>query len=194
MILLYLGIIALIIGGYKKKRSWFYLASLLFTQGVILHQHELSTHELWIAHEYGKTILVEKKNENLVFHCQDTLDFSANIVKNYREIMAHKNIHFSSLKNAYDINGIALIIADGDWILDIEYPKKNLLLLKNNAKINLERLLIRHQPLRVIIDGSNSPYAIERWKRTLKKYAIPFHITSEKGALLLTPKSGSKVF
>ena len=83
---------------------------------------------------------------------------------------------------------------DGDWILGIEYPEKSQLLLKNNAKINLERLIKRHQPFRVIIDGSNSPYAIERWKRTLKEYTIPFHITSEQGALLLSPKSRSKIF
>ena len=77
----YMAVIAMIIGGHQKRIIWFYLASLLFINGAILHQYELFTQELWIAHNYEKTILVEKNNGNLVFHSKDTLSLNAYIVK-----------------------------------------------------------------------------------------------------------------
>ena len=82
MLMVDMAVITMIIGGHQKRIIWFYLASLLFINGAILYQYELSTQELWIAHNYGKTILVEKNNGNLVFHSKDELNLNTSIVKN----------------------------------------------------------------------------------------------------------------
>ena len=72
--------------------------------------------------------------------------------------------------------------------------EKSRILLKNNIKINLDRWLKTNNPSLIIIDGSNSAFYINKWKQTLIKHQIPYHITAEKGALLFASKPRSEIF
>ena len=71
---------------------------------------------------------------------------------------------------------------DGAWIKGYETSPATIILLCNNPKFNLERYLKKQRPQIVLIDGSNTPYYIERWKQTLKEEKIPYHVTAEQGA------------
>lgn len=46
----------------------------------------------------------------------------------------------------------------------------------------MERILLKSAPAMVVIDGSNTPYYISRWRRTLNAYAIDYWLTHERGA------------
>lgn len=56
------------------------------------------------------------------------------------------------------------------------------LLHQKNPKVNMERILLKSAPAMVVIDGSNTPYYISRWRRTLNAYAIDYWLTHERGA------------
>lgn len=71
---------------------------------------------------------------------------------------------------------------DGDWIKGYETSPATIILLCNNPKFNVERYLKKQRPQIVLIDGSNTPYYIERWKQTLTEEKIPYHVTAEQGA------------
>ena len=57
----------------------------------------------------------------------------------------------------------------------------DIILLIENPKINLERVIIDLQPKIIIADKSNSYYRIKKWAATCKDAKIPFHATAEKG-------------
>lgn len=75
---------------------------------------------------------------------------------------------------------------DDEWIFDVSPLPQDYWLFHNNPKINLGRLLAEAKPKKVIIDGSNSPYYIDRWSTTLSTARIPYHITSKSGAVNLS--------
>ena len=58
-------------------------------------------------------------------------------------------------------------------------------ILHNNAKINLDRLLHKAKPKKIIIDGGSSPYYYQQWVKTIKEQKLPYHITTTSGALCL---------
>ena len=86
------------------------------------------------------------------------------------------------LKNSYTINNAELVVVDGAWVESFKPVSVRYLLLRNNPKVILERLLKKHSIKVVLIDGSNSPYYIARWKESLTHEKIAFHVTAEQGA------------
>ena len=46
--------------------------------------------------------------------------------------------------------------------------------LRNNPKINLERLLKEYFPVQVISDGSNAPWMVTQWKNTCSEKGVQF--------------------
>jgi hypothetical protein len=67
-------------------------------------------------------------------------------------------------------------------------------LLSKNPKINLERLLKKFSPKMIIIDGSNTPYYVEQWEKTLNKTKTAYHLTQKMGAYELTAKTRNEGF
>ena len=99
----------------------------------------------------------------------------ANLVKNYRRFYPYQEIDFQPLVNAYQINGVSLLIIDGPWVLALDNIPQDYWILQKNAKVNLERLLQKAKPKKIIIDRSNSPYYRDQWVETIKEYHIPYH-------------------
>jgi hypothetical protein len=72
-----------------------------------------------------------------------------------------------------------------DGVLALDNILQDHWILQKNAKVNLERLLQKAKPKKIIIDGSNSPYYHDQWVSTIKQYKTPYHITFKAGALSL---------
>ena len=141
--------------------------------------------QLWITHQYKKSVVVGQENQTLAFYTSDSLTNQMKLVQDFKRLFPYQKTKILPLKNVYRVNGISLLPIDGPWVHQLEVLPSGFWLLQNNAKINLMRLLERTLPKKVIIDGSNSPYYINQWSKTLKQAQIPFHITGEKGALSL---------
>jgi competence protein ComEC len=59
--------------------------------------------------------------------------------------------------------------------------KPSVVILTQNPKINLDRLINVAQPSIIIADKSNYKKNIRAWKATCHKAKIPFHAIAEKG-------------
>jgi competence protein ComEC len=91
-----------------------------------------------------------------------------------------KNIHYKPIQNFYEINHKKIL-----WISEGIIPtipiKPDIVILSNNAKINLEALINSYQPKKIIADGTNYKATIKRWQKTCLNYPISFASTYDQG-------------
>lgn len=66
-------------------------------------------------------------------------------------------------------------------------PKADLVILSHDPAVKTADLLAQFQPSQVIIDGSNSPGTIRKWKKAALKNGATVWVTKESGAKVLTP-------
>lgn len=196
LVLLYLILFCCIVGLHQKKMHWYLYAfcSLIILQ---MHLNTLTTDKekkLWVTHSYGETIMVEKRGKSIIFHSNALLNEQHFIVRHFIRNFSHASWTTAPLFDGYAIDDQQLYIIGKDWPEELLLQENALILLKNNPTVNLERLIKKHSPKMVIIDGSNTPYYIGRWTISLEKSKTPYHITSTMGAYALSAKTWSEGF
>lgn len=184
LLLIYLALICACFYGHTKKKPWLY-GTMISSMYLYINIQRIPQQQLWVAHQYKQTILVNLANQKLTFHVSDSLSQQANLVTDFRNLYPHQKIDFQPLANAYHINDVSLLLIDGPWVMDLEEIPEGQWILQKNAKVNLARLLQKAKPKKIIIDGSNSPYYQDRWIKTLKAQNIPYHSTATSGAYYL---------
>ena len=90
------------------------------------------------------------------------------------------------IENLYIYGNFHLLILNNDQPYTLSQFEPSHLLLRNNPKLNVDRLLEKHQPKMVISDGSNLPWNVIRWKESCRKNRVPFYDTRKKGALKIS--------
>ncbi len=194
--LLYGILLCSVAGLYQKKMHW-YVLTFCSLVVLIVHLNTLPENEeqkLWVVHSYGETILVEKNGKSFTFHSNIQLDEKHFIIRHFTQNFSHSTWTIVPLFNKYLIDDRQLYIVEKEWPKEIPLQENALIILNNNPTINLERLIMNYSPKKIIIDGSNTPYYINRWTTTLKKTETSYHITSTMGAYELTAKSGNEGF
>lgn len=183
LLLCYGIIVGAILGfGYKKKIGYYFMGlAILGFQWTIQKPIENYSPSVWVTHLNGKSLLVEKEGENLIFHSNNSLS-NHPIIQNFRNNIRHRTWQIDSLKNIYGIGNQKLYIVDGSWVENETIISSSIILLRENPKINLERFLLNHAPYLVIIDGSNTSYFINRWQKDLISLNQNHWITSHRGA------------
>ena len=136
-----------------------------------------STNEIVIFNS-KKTLISIKHNNQIDFYTNE-IEVNSDNINHYKRGSFTDSIQIYPLQNIYAFGNQRILVIDS-----VYYPikeKPSLLLITNNAKINLERVLTETQPQQIIADNSNPFYKIEQWKLTCRKRKIPFHATAEKG-------------
>lgn len=109
---------------------------------------------------YNKEIIKKNKIRNSVsaVMCSEELvfEFDKNIY-----LIINKNLDYSSL-----------------------YFNDGIIILDDNPKINLLRILIALKPNKVIISANNYISNVEKWKSTCKKLQVPFYDVKKQGAYI----------
>ena len=182
LILIYLALICITIYRYNKKSYWVY-GTMIGLMCLFLHIKNTPTQQLWVAQQYKQTVLVEVVNKKLTFYYSDSLSPQTSLVKDYRRFYPYQKIDFQPLANAYQINGVSLLIIDGPWVNSLDSISLDYWILQKDAKVKLVRLLQKAKPKKIIIDGSNSPYYRDQWIKTIKEFNIPYLTSATKGAL-----------
>lgn len=167
----------------KGKHYWALLIfSVLGVQWQIQHPFSRSKQTLWVGQVVGKSVLIEQNNRSLYFHSSDSFPPTHRFVKSFCSSIPHDTVLFLPLKNYYRIGNRSFYIVDGSWAMDIGYRSESTLIIRQNPKVNFEKLLQTAAPSFVIIDGSNTPFFIERWQKTMTELRIAHWITSKQGA------------
>ena len=86
------------------------------------------------------------------------------------------------LENFYNAGQMRLLVLDSLQPYALKKLNPTHILLRNNPRINVDRLLSIYRPKYLISDGSNFPWNAARWKVSCEEKGILFYNTREKGA------------
>lgn len=187
MILSYGIIISMVMALTKisYKRVMVFLAMIISFQSYILTNKYLTKQKetLVIGHITRNTALLHQTGEKITIHTNNH-KASARMSNDYAIAQNITKIEHRPINNTFLIGCERLLLLDSSMVQLPKGKTISTLLLTQSPKINLERLLDSVSPKLVIADGSNYRSYIERWKATCSNKKIPFHATSEKGALI----------
>ncbi|MCO6174502.1 ComEC family competence protein [Flavobacterium sp. NRK F10] len=163
-----------------KNFRWV-LYSLLFVQlgyiGTIVYQNNKK--ELILFHS-PLSVLVQRTTPNQTVFFTNNPEENRKIIMDYKKGSFTDDITIKPLSNTFFIHKKRCLIIDSSGIYNTSL-KPDIVILTQNPKINLERLIKDIDPQKIIADGSNNFYFIKIWKSTCRKEKIPFHATTEKG-------------
>jgi competence protein ComEC len=122
----------------------------------------------------------------MVYHNIDSLTMAYDhVIKNFKIGNFITKTEENNIESIFQIHNKKLLVIDSLGVYNIKTFKPNYVLLRNSPKINLNRLIDSIHPELIIADGSNFKSYVARWETICKKQKLPFHNTSEKGALII---------
>ena len=179
---LYLLLIALIFWMYSKKNqqiSYILLALFCFQLSYLaVKWNENESSELIIFNE--KQTLIGIKTKNKVIAYTDAPSTHYPTVQHYVRGTFSDSLAVFPMQNVLVYNQKRILIIDSIGIYQTKL-KPDIVLLIQNPKINLDRLIKTTQPKVIIADKSNYKKSVKRWEATCRKAKIPFHAIAEKG-------------
>jgi len=169
---------------FKPKNIIFLLITVIGFQLSITHSNWTNRNsELVIFHKSKQTQIGLKEKATLYTFNSDSLN-KGTITRSYKVANFIKSEVDKPIPNIIYIENKTLLIIDSLGIYKDLNFNPDYVLLRNSPKINMERLLEKINPKKIIADGSNYKSYIKRWKETFKNKKGLFH-TTEKGAFIL---------
>lgn len=135
--------------------------------------------ELIVFNNKESVISIFDSNVLKVFS-NDSLISSNSSFQTYKTAKFNPKTTFFPLGNLVYFNTKKILIVDENGIYNTSI-KPDVVIIRQNSKINLERLIQTTNPSIIIADKSNSYTSLKRWKAICIIYKIPFHAIAEKG-------------
>lgn len=147
---------------------------------------EGAENELVIFQKSRKTLIAAKQNQDLLVFSADSSAqiFNTYPLKSYKTAVGAITFQKEKIPSYFIFNQKHIVVIDSNGV----YPKNSntdILLLRDSARIHLERVLDSLQPKQVIADGSNYTSYVKRWRATCLKRQLPFHHTGKEGAFVI---------
>ena len=179
---LYLVIIAFIYWLYHTKAEnvkYILAAILLFQLSYIsVKWGENNSNEFVVFNE--KTTLIGIKNQNNVIAFSDIPENHNTTLNHYTRGTFSDSLRIFPMQNAISFQNKKILVIDSLGIYKTSIHPE-IIVLTQNPKINLTRLIQEMKPKEIIADKSNYKNNIKFWEATCKKEKIPFHAIAEKG-------------
>lgn len=179
---MYLVIVAFIYWMYHKKvkNIKYILASILLFQlsYISVKWNENQGSELVIFNE--KSTLIGIKNQNSVIAFTDIPENHNTTLNHYTRGTFSDSLRIFPMQNAISFQNKRILVVDSLGIYKTSIPPE-IIILTQNPKINLSRLIHKIKPKVIIADKSNYKNIVKRWEATCRKEKIPFHAIAEKG-------------
>jgi len=140
--------------------------------------------EMVVFHKSGSSIVGLRQGRSMLLLKRDSTAYRELFpIKDYYQNSKVKALKEVQLKNYLSLPDESWLIIDSMGV----YPKRTAkkILLIENPKINLERMIDSVQPELIVADGSNAAYLIKKWAATSKARKIRFHPTRNQGALVI---------
>ena len=172
----------------SRTKLQYALVSLLLLQGVRFKEllEKSNTNNLWILHQHDATFLLHHKNDSVYYFSPKKSFDSSKVYADFKNEKAFTQVDSMAIKNYWEYQNIRLLIVESDALLLIKNIQPSHILLRENPKINLARLLEFYNPQMIISDGSNAPWMIPQWKKTCKEQHVSFYDTRTNGALCIS--------
>ncbi|MEO0038175.1 MAG: hypothetical protein RIQ59_1386 [Bacteroidota bacterium] len=167
------------------KKLLFLLIAIISLQSLAfsLKYFNQKSEELLVFNSRGTTLLTERYGDQVtLFSTKYSIKSksAALVLKSYLIGNSCILINKRELPNLLYFKHKKILIINRDGKLRAACST-DILLLVNNPKINLERVLQMVKPKLVVADASNYRLYCKLWKVTCEKEKIPFHSTDEKG-------------
>lgn len=179
---MYLVIVAFIYWMYhtKVKNIKYILASILLFQlsYISVKWNENQGSELLVFNE--KSTLIGVKNKNSVIAFTDIPENHNTTLNHYTRGTFSDSLRIFPMQNAISFKNRRILVVDSLGIYKTSI-KPEIVVLTQNPKINLIRLIQDIKPKEIIADKSNYKNTVKRWEATCRKEKIPFHAIAEKG-------------
>ncbi len=182
VVMLYFILFSLVYGMYSKKGkaiSYIVISIFLFQWSYLaVKWNENESSECIVFNE--KNTLIGIKNNNSVIAYTDVPEEHKVTLQHYLRGTFSDTLQVFPLQNVLSFHQKRILVIDSVGIYKIS-RKPTVVILTQNPKINLERLINMAQPKLIIADKSNYKKNIRSWKATCGKEKIPFHAIAEKG-------------
>ncbi|MCL9770697.1 competence protein ComEC family protein [Flavobacterium sp. HXWNR69] len=179
---MYLVIVTFIYWMYytKIKNVKYILATVLLFQlsYISVKWNENQGSELVVFNE--KSTLIGIKNENSVIAFTDIPRNHNTTLNHYTRGTFADSLRIFPMQNAISFKNKRILIIDSLGIYKTSI-RPEIIILTQNPKINLTRLIHEIKPREIIADKSNYKNNIKTWNATCRKEKIPFHAIAEKG-------------
>lgn len=179
---LYLVIIAFVYWLYhaKAKNVKYILGTLLLFQlsYISIKWSENNSSELVIFNE--KSTLIGIKNQNNVMAFSDIPENHNITLNHYTRGTFSDSLRIFPMQNAISFQEKRILVIDSLGIYKTSIHPE-IIVLTQNPKINLSRLIHEIKPKKIIADKSNYKKTLKVWEATCRKEKIPFHAIAEKG-------------
>lgn len=179
---LYLIIITFIYWLYHrtiKNVSYILVTILIFQWSYIsIKWNENYSNELVIFNE--KSTLIGIKNHNNVIAFSDAPELHATTLNHYARGTFSDSLRIFPLQNVISFQDKRILVIDSLGIYKTSV-RPEIIVLIQNPRINLSRLLGELKPKLIIADKSNYKNNCKLWEATCRKEKIPFHAIAEKG-------------
>ena len=189
VIMLYILALAACLG-WKKKQPYNWnpllltLVGCFFFQGYYINKN-WKPNTLWILHQHRKTVLIQYQNQNAHIFTDMEETLLPSLLASFKRQYPIEELNIDSLSHWMDFQSKRVLVLDFKEEIPYDFPKTDILLLRNNPKVHLDKILKRWQPSIVIADGSNGPWDFERWQESCLKANVPFKST-RKGAVQIS--------
>lgn len=179
---MYLVIVAFIYWMYqtKVKNIKYILVTVLVFQlsYISVKWNENQRSELVVFNE--KSTLIGIKNQNSVIAFSDIPENHNTTLNHYTRGTFSDSLRIFPMQNAISFKSRRILIIDSLGIYKTSI-RPEIIVLTQNPKINLTRLIQDIKPKEIIADKSNYKNTVKRWEATCRKEKIPFHAIAEKG-------------
>ncbi|MFN7044663.1 MAG: ComEC/Rec2 family competence protein [Flavobacterium sp.] len=179
---MYLIIIAFIYWLYhtKDKNIKYVLGTLLIFQlsYISIKWSENNSSELVVFNEKSTLIGIKKQNNVIAF--SDIPENHNATLNHYTRGTFSDSLRIFPMQNAISFQNKRILVIDSLGIYKTSIHPE-IIILTQNPKINLTRLIQEMKPKEIIADKSNYKNTIKIWEVTCRKEKIPFHAIAEKG-------------
>lgn len=179
---LYLIIIAFMYWLYQikdKNIKYILVAVLIFQLSYIsIKWNENSGSEFVVFNE--KSTLIGIKNNNMVIAYSDIPEDHINTLNHYTRGTFSDSLRIFPMQNIFSFKNKKILIVDSLGIYKTSI-KPEIIVLTQNSKINLTRLIRETKPQLIVAAKSNYKNLTKLWEATCKQEKIPFHAVAEKG-------------
>jgi competence protein ComEC len=127
-----------------------------------------------------RSMLIGVKNQNSVIAFTDIPENHNTTLNHYTRGTFSDSLRIFPMQNAISFQNKRILVIDSLGIYKTSIPPE-IIILTQNPKINLTRLIHDMKPKEIIADKSNYKNTVKRWEATCRKEKIPFHAIAEKG-------------
>ena len=165
---------------FKSKNFKYLLTSLLVFQVSYfwIKLSENNSSELVVLNTKSSAIAI-KQNHKIIAYTDD-FEINSEALHHYKRGTFSDSLQVFQMQNVLSFNDKRILFIDSLGIYKTSI-RPEIIVLSQNPKINLTRLITEVKPKLIIADKNNYKNNSKRWEATCRKEKIPFHAIAEKG-------------